>query len=1098
MNLNVLYIHGASYRNALRKILLVMKIAIFLMMISAIAISAKSLAQRVTLDEKNASLQRILREIRQQTGYDFVYGEDVVSAAGPVSIRVKNIGIEHTMQLLFDGRAIAYSIEDRTILLTRKERSTDRKKQIDFRGRVLNERKEGLAGVTIKVSDGSKSTISGADGSFELRSIDENLSISFSYIGYQTKNVPANSLDRVIVLETSNSKLDEVQIQAYGITSQRLGTGDIGTLKSAAIEKQPVINPLQAIQGRIAGVEISQETGMPGSAFKVQIRGQNSIANGSDPLYVVDGVPYTMDLLITQGQGLLGGNSQGTAGNALNYLNIGEIESIDVLKDADATSIYGSRGANGVILITTKKGKAGPLTARLNISGGFSKVPGKLDLLNTQEYIQMRTEALANDNITPDNSNAYDILLYDKTRNTDWQEEIIGKDASFSKAQLSLSGGNETTQYTVGSFYSRQGTVFRGDFSDVNKGLNFNIGSHSADSKFSMMLSGSYLISASKLPGGDLTRYIFLPPNAPDMVKPDNSLNYTNIPVNYVSFLRKSFARAVNNLVGNVALAYQVMPGLEIRTSMGYTNISLNETLLTPGTAINQALIAFIPRTATFTDNKSSSWIIEPQINYSRTYGAHKIALLAGMSFQSNDAEGEILNAYGFTSDNQLLNPQAAPNLEVRNQANSYRYAAGFTRLNYNYSDKFILNLSARRDGSSRFGAERRFSNFASVGSAYLFSQEKFIRDGLPWLSFGKLRASYGITGNDQISDYRYMTLYSNYFSSYQGVRGLTPDNLANPELAWEKTGKSEIGLDLGFFKDRIILSANYYRNRSSNQLLAYPLSSVTGFESIDVNFGAKVENRGLEFSLTTKNISKEHFSWQTSLNLSSRRNRLVQFDELASSSYASYLIIGQPVYIGKSYDYAGVNPATGLYEFYTSDGSKSSTPSPTTDRTYLFDRTPDFSGGLTNSITYHRFDLDFTFQFVKQQGSITPFAIPGVLNGNQPSSVLDRWQKPGDPATVQKFTTVFGSDAYNSYMIYQGSSGLLTDASFIRLKNLSLGYSLPEKFLKKIGVGQTRLSLQGQNLLTITGYKGRDPENQSFTNLPPLFTMTAGLQVTF
>jgi len=1090
-------------RNNTRQILLVMKITTFLLLFTIMQVNAGSFAQSITLHKKNITLDQFFREIRKQTGYSVSYSDKILDDHKTIAVSFQATPIESALKTALNSKSLSFDITNNNITIFRRpapllEKLTAYLEAINIRGKVVDEQGRGMGGVTIRLKDNTRGTVSAASGEFSIKSAKEGDIVVFSFIGYQPREITAAEDMGTITMNLSNSKLDEVQIQAYGITSQRLGTGDIGTVKAAAIEKQPVTNPLQAIQGRIPGIEITQQTGMPGSAFNVQIRGQNSIANGSDPLYVVDGVPYTMELLSTQGYNILGQSTTKSYGNALNYLNIGEIESIDVLKDADATAIYGSRGANGVILITTKKGKAGPLSAKLNLSSGISKVAHQFKLMNTEEYIEMRKEAFANDNMTPDNDNAYDILLYDKNRYVDWQKELIGGNASFSNAQLSLSGGNAFNQYNVGAIYNRQTTVFPGNFSDKKKGINFNINTSSSDSKFTMRLSGSYLINTSNLPGYDLTSFIFLPPNAPDMVNPDGSLNYTNYSDNYASYMRRPFSRTVNNLVGNATLGYQLLPGLEIKTSLGYTNIQLAETSLRPATSINPVQLAFFPRASDFTDNKSSSWIAEPQATYSYAIGPHKLSALAGLSFQSTDSKGQILSTDGYTSDNQLLNPQAAPHISIQNEATLYRYAAGFARLNYNYADKIILNLSGRRDGSSRFGSDKRFSNFGSIGSAYIFSQEKLIKNTWPWLSFGKLRASYGITGNDQISDYRYMTLYGNYTTTYQDVKGLTLDNLANPELAWERTSKFEIGLDLGFFKDRILLNVNHYRNRSSNQLLSYPLSSVTGFGSIDENLNATVENRGWEFLLSSKNISAKNFSWLTSLNVSSRRNELVKFDNLQNSSYRNTLVIGKPVYIGKAFEYAGVNPTTGVYEFYTSTGTKTSTPSSATDKNYLVDRTPDFSGGITNTINYRRFDLNFTFQFIKQLGRLMPERVPGYLQANQPVSFLNRWQKPGDITNIQKFTQAWDTDANNANNNYLASNGIITDASFIRLKNLSIGYSLPESFLKKIGIKQARISVQGQNLFTITRYKGRDPENQSLMTLPPLFTTTAGLQVTF
>jgi len=1079
-----------------------MRLTTVILIASLMQVSAAGLAQKISLSETNAPLKTVLREIKAQSGYNFIITEKLLHLAKPVTIEVKNTEIDEVLKSIFRDQDLSYQIGSRTVLIRKKSPSfiddlIARFQAIDIRGRVIDEMGKGMAGVTVKVKNGLGATITGADGGFFLKNVNDSALISFSYVGYETKELKASGVDWLVQMALSSSKLDEVQVQAYGITSQRLGTGDIGTVKATAIEKQPVTSPLEALQGRIAGLEIVQQTGIPGSAFKVQIRGQASIANGTEPLYVIDGVPYTTELLQTQGFQVFGGNEVGTAGSMLNYLNLGNIESIDVLKDADATAIYGSRGANGVILITTKRGKVGTMQVDLNMYTGIQKVGRKVELMNTEQYRQMRYQAFANDGTKLTTANAYDLLVYDSTRYVDWQDRLIGNTANTSNLQLGISGGSVNTQYNVSTVYNRSTTVFPTSAHAENKGVNFNINSSSSDTKFNLLLSGGYMLNRSDLPNVDLTPSIFFAPNLPEPVNPDGSLNFTNISNNYVAALRKIFKRSVDNLTSNAVLSYRILPGLELKTNLGYNKAVLEDITATPSAAMNPAQMAFLRRVSAFSENKASSWVAEPQLNYIKAFGKNQVSVLLGANFQSNSVTAQFLEGSGYTSDNELFNPQAAPFLVVRNDQYTYRYTALFSRVTYNFDDQYILNLTGRRDGSSRFGSERRFSNFGSVGLGWIFTKAPFVAERLSWLSFGKLRGSYGITGNDQVGNYRYMSLYRSTGSTYQEAKGLVVDNLANPELAWERNNKFELGIDLGLLKDRVTFSTSYFRNRSSNQLLSYPLSSVTGFNTIDQNFDAVVQNSGLEFVVTSKNISSDRFTWSSSGNLTARRNKLVAFPGLATSSYANVLLIGQPISMGRYYQYAGVNPATGLYEFTTASGSQTSSPDYLTDRLFIFDLTPKFTGGITNTFRYDAFDLDFTLEFSKQDGRLVPNSVPGAV-ANQLSLYLDAWEKSGDLTRYQRYTRAFGTDAYNAYQYYSASSAVVVDASFIKLRNLSLGYTLPEMAMKKIGIKRTRIALQGQNLYTLTAYKGFDPQSQGLSNLPPLFTLTAGLQITF
>jgi hypothetical protein len=411
------------------------------------------------------------------------------------------------------------------------------------------------------------------------------------------------------------------------------------------------------------------------------------------------------------------------------------------------------------------------------------------------------------------------------------------------------------------------------------------------------------------------------------------------------------------------------------------------------------------------------------------------------------------------------------------------------------------LDLTARRDGSSRFGPANEFHDFWSAGTGWIFSKEDLFQQQLSALSFGKLRASYGTTGNDQIGDYQYLSLYGPYGQlPYQGIVSVVPQGLTNPYLQWEETRKLEFGLDLGFLKDRILLNSTYSRNRSSNQLLPYNLPIITGFQSIARNFPATVQNSDWEFILNTVNVKTRSFTWSSRINLTIPNNKLIAFPDLASSSYASTFQVGKSINAFKVYHLLGVNDTTGEYEFSTGKGTPTYNPTFGTDNTVWINLMPKYYGGLSNNFQYKSFELDFLLQYVRQMGQNYALGnYPGnFYYGNQPTYVLNRWQKPGDHALVQRFNTDF--TYYNQYSDATSSDRAFSSASFMRLKNLAFSWQLPAAWSTKAHFQAVRIYLQTQNLFTITNYKGMDPENPGggAAGLPPLRVITAGIQASF
>jgi TonB-linked SusC/RagA family outer membrane protein len=585
----------------------------------------------------------------------------------------------------------------------------------------------------------------------------------------------------------------------------------------------------------------------------------------------------------------------------------------------------------------------------------------------------------------------------------------------------------------------------------------------------------------------------------------DGSLNWavdangTSSWVNPLSYFYNKYQNKTNNLVSNAVLSYRIIPDLEIKSSFGYTNIQINEFSASPRIGTNPEYRPNHLRYSSFTNSQVNSWIIEPQINYKKTFGHSNLNVLIGTTFMHNKTYGYGLNASGFNSDAAITDIRSASTITVRNSVdNLYKYNAVFGRVFYNWDYKYLLDITVRRDGSSRFGSENRFHNFWSVGGGWIFSNEEFFKNNINFISYGKLKGSYGTTGNDQIGDYTYLNLYNPVTVGvpYQGTSGLRPQGHANPYLQWEETKKASFGTELGFLKERILFNGSYSVNRSSNQLIGYALSIVSGFGSVMSNFPATIQNTSWEFTLDSKNLKTKDFEWNTGINLTIPKNELIEFPNLAESSYANTLIIGQPLNVVKIFNYIGVDPQTGVYQFADKDGNPTFSPSYTTDNVVLRTRSPKFYGGFDNSVSYKNFTLDFFFHFVKQMGSQTfNFGTgypPGFRVTNQPVKVLDRWQKPGDIAPYQKYLTPITNTAYSMVI---GSDANWTDASYIRLKNVSLSYQLPSVWMQKINFQSCKVYMQGQNFLTFTRYKDLDPESQGAA-LPPLQVITFGIQL--
>lgn len=1094
-------------------------------------LSAATFAQKLTFSKKGASLEQIFAEIEKQTGYNVFYSAKQVTSAKKIDVNYVDLDLKSVLDRLAVDQNLSYTIDEKNISVKMTEpsfldRLVHRWANIDVKGKVLDENGQPIPGATVQLKDGKKGILTDVNGYFTLKGIDEGAIIIVTIIGYEKKEVIAKPELGNIRLSVTTNPLDEVRVVAYGTTSNRLTVGDSGGIKAEEIEKHPVANVLSALQGQVSGIDIQMKSGTPGSGYKVIIQGINSFNSGSDPLYVVDGVPFISRLSsLGLNAGVVGGtgvgNSSGESpGNPLNFLNPADIASIEVLKDASATAIYGSRAANGAILITTKKGKVGALEIDVNLQNGWSTIPNRVKLLNSEQYVTMRREAFRNSNVAPTATNAYDILglnSWNPNRTMDWQEILLGGTSQYLSPQINVSGGSQTVQYLLGAGFNRQTTVTPGDFSDRNGSLHFNLSTNSQDQKFKAQLNFNSMVDNNQLQTSNLSQIaLTLSPAAPDLYRTDGSINWAQLPsglsswpspsgaTNPVAYLEGRHVGKTMNILGNLNLSYSLSNSFRISATSGYSFLKRDEVLTTPLSQIAPANRAFTTRSAQYSNSTLQNFSIEPQIEYSKKFGAGKLNVLLGSSLVQENREALQITGRNHNSDLLLFDLKSSVTQTFNGSENSiYKYGAIFGRLNYNFLDRYIFEGSVRRDGSSRFGPENRFHTFLSIGGAWIISEERIIKKNLPILSFAKLKASYGTTGNDQIGNYSFLDLYSasNGALPYQNTGSFGIDRIYNPYLHWELTKKMNLGMDLGFFKDRFLLSFNYAQNRSGELLFDYSIPATTGFPYVTSNMPAVIQNRNLGINLSAK-ILENKLKWLLNANWTVSSSKLLSFDNLEESSLASEYVVGMPIASNRVYHFLGMNPANGYFVFADHNGNPTENPNPLLDKNmFLPGQSMDY-GGITNTFSYKGFQLSFLLRvghaYIRTY--TTAVNLGGVIGFNQPIEVFqNRWQKPGDQTSVMPFYSSLNLNASLANMAMLQSDFGVVDNWFVRLNNVAFSYQLPEDFLRRIRLKKATLFANAENLAYWSQSKltGLDPET-GFSSIPAYRTITSGIRVTF
>lgn len=1047
-------------------------------------------SSRITITGKDIPLESVFKSIARQTGYYFVFDNAIIDGGEKVTLNYKDTDWEVVLTHVLKNKNVGWSRQGKRIYLQTAPFPPPSQpgggdiKDAGIQGRITDANAQPIPGATIIVSGTSRGVTTDANGAFTLSGVMPSALLHISSLGYSSLDTTLKAGFHYLCLSDAINNLDATVVIGYGSSSRRLLTGAVSRMTAEQLSQQPVANTLSALQGQVAGVQVTSTTGLPGSQIKVYIRGRNSIAAGNDPLFIVDGVPFDITSLNNSDE------LYGAAGriSPFNSINPADIESIDILKDADATAIYGSRGANGVVLITTKKGKPGKTRLNMDVRTGLGVTAGRMQMLHLNDYLAIRREAFANDGVPATAANAPDLILWDTTQYTDWFKTLLGGTAAITNAQAGISGGNEFNTFLLSGNYYHEGTVMPAALGYRRGGMHVCLQHSNPGQRLEANLSASFTADRNKGLAADLFPFYSLPPNYP-LYDTSGHLYWGSSFDNPIAYLKQESNSNTNNFLANAVLKYRLLTGLQLKTSLGFADINMRQLFSFPQSSQhpNNALPSFI-RTA---DNSRRSFIIEPQADYTLRIAKGSLHALVGGTWQQTSKTGSLVTGQGYENESAMSGLKGADTIIRKPDTYAlYRYVSFFSRFTYDWEHKYLVNVSYRRDGSSRFGPGRQFGDFGSVGLAWIFSKEAFLQQ-YPWLSYGKLRASAGITGNDQITDYLYMRNYGNN-AYYSGSNTISPLRIANDQYSWEENRKMEAAIELGFMDDRLFFSAAKYCNRSSNQLVGYQLPGMTGFTSYQANLPAVVENTGWEFEVRTDNINHKDFKWTTSANISFFSNRLKRFQSLRVSSYANNFVLGQSLNIVRGYHFTGVDPQTGLpaFEDVNHDGRLSSI----SDFVTIANRDPQYYGGVQNNIQYKCINLGVFWQFVRQQG-IVPALRPGSFS-NQQAGAMERWRAPGDITDVARATATSGNAAYDltANNLLQ-SDAVYDNASYLRLRNVMLSCDLPPTVIRRLKLQLCRIYVQGQNLLTITSYKSADPETQILT--PSLSVFTSGIQLT-
>lgn len=901
-----------------------------------------------------------------------------------------------------------------------------------------------IPGASVQVKGTSTATISDLQGNYTLEVPADGILV-FSFIGMETLELEINNQTKIDAnLQSSTLDLGDVVVIGYTTESKKLVSSSVSNVDVDDLENMPSKTIDGVLQGQSPGLQISQNSGTPGGGMTVRVRGSSSINAGNQPLFVIDGIPVTT--------GNFGTVSMGGQGmNALSDLNPNDIESISVLKDASATAIYGARGANGVVLVTTKRGSKGQNSFDISTNYGIQQLPAerKLQLLDANQWFE------------------YKGLEGTPEHNTDWLGEVF-RNAPTMNVDFSSRGGNDKTRYFLsGTYYNQDGIIIGTGYERYSARLNVD---HKINNKLSIGSSVSLTHSFSERVEGDQTLFGVLPnaisiPSIFPVYNEDGSYNEDHFYANPVAVANEVTNHAfTNRVIGNVFAEYEILPGLTFNTKWSADIYNLREHSYDPVTTRQGSKYNGLAIEAYST---VQNVVANNLLNYKKSLGdKNHLNILVGQSFEKYQRRSSYIDGIDFPSPNLEYVASAGQIREATASATDRALNSYFTQVRYNYDYKYILALTARYDGSSKFGANNKYGFFPAMSLAWRVSEEGFLKDNNT-ISELKLKGGAGLTGNDGIGDFGSIALYGGG-ANYNGVSGIYPVQLANPDLRWETTMQISAGFDLGLFDDRIYINAEVYQNTTKDLLFYRPLPPNSGYTSIAENVG-EIENKGIEFDVSTMIVDGANFKWNTSFNISMNRNKVISLknDEEITTGRGNNLVrVGEPLGVFYGLNYLGVDPSTGLIVYEDEDGNDIINSD---DYVITGDPNPDFMGGLTNSFSYKRLELSMFFQYMYGNdiyNGTRLYVEASPTEDNQLVTVLDRWQQVGDETNIPY---VADGQAW--------SSRFIEDGSFLRIKHITLNYNLNTANWMKGNIKYLRLSFSVQNAYIFTNYSGMDPD---------------------
>ena len=1085
-----------------------------------VLVAKDSNAQRRKLDEifvsihvEDGTLQEVFTKISNATNFRFSYNDAHVDTKTQVTIRAENHSLANILGELSKMKNLMFKRINDNIHVSLKDDPSGKQPlvldvlAIDISGKVTSaEDNTGLPGVNVLIKGTSQGTITDIDGNFRI-SVTVGDTLMFSSVGYLSEEVPIvnNQTFLSISLVPDITQLEEMVVIGYGTQSKRNLTSAVSSIDGNDIKEMPVVGIDQALQGRAAGVMVTNNTGEPGGGVTIRVRGTTSIGSGNDPLYVIDGVPVNN----TQTSNVNVGENRV---NEMSQLNPADIASIEILKDAASASIYGARASNGVVLITTKRGIKGQNQINLDLYTGFSQETNRYDLLGASDFATLVNEGRTQLGQPPIFSQSF---IDSPTTDTDWQDEIFQK-GIVNSVNLSARGGSEGTQYMVsGGYFKQKGIIIGSDFqryslrANVDQRVNSKI-------RLGTNLYTSYIdqrrlkndgspVNAdagnnNHIYGGPVLSTALAKSPAAQVYEDNGTFAVDPLAPVYSNPVRQAIGVDISNNVTRIMASmfaeWDIAKGLNFRTQLSGDLRSENEDWFNPPNPNSIDGLTGEGRASRRTFDQRL-YTIDNYFTYDFVLGDHhNFTALVGTSFQETQWESSFIGVSEIQSD-KISTLNAGVDIDIATStAESWGIASYFSRLNYNYDGKYLLLLNARYDGSSRFGKDNRYGFFPSGSVGWRISQEAFM-EGVTFVNDLKLRGSYGLTGNQEIDNYAGRGVYglgtgTNTGNNYAGSTGATLNSLPSPELQWEETAQLNIGFDLSILNSRVNITADYYVKKTDNLLFNVPLPSTTGFDTKLANIG-KMENKGFEFSVNSINIENNNFSWTTNFNIATNQNKILSLlgeeDVIVGSQFNGYSIARQGEEIS-FYLYEReplVDPETGQTILIDQDGSGGLVNEG--DLVLAGSPFPDFFGGITNGFNYRNFDLSIFFQYAygnKIYNLTRKFMEElrvqdrATISSNTTQESFDkRWRQAGD---ITEYPKVNYDDSNNEHI--RPNTTWLEDGSYLRLKTLSLGYTFGPKLLEKLHFTNVRVYFTSNNLLTFTKYSGFDPEVDHFTGV--------------